>query len=195
MGFFAWQRFAWQNISWWFSVLDVPVTRWGGFSSSVCTACTDERDWSPVQFGSQWHRRLFTESYCMYYSTIASHNYYTMIKCRLRNLPISHLRDSAKTWLKHGWGIYFRNICWWCNRTNLKPEQNDLLSHNKKNFTKNMEGEEKHCRNETTLGDCFGQHRIRIQSARDGQVAFPVCRWLQSWHEFSWKPKKGSSHT
>ena len=102
MGFFAWQRFAWQNISWWFSVLDVPVTRWGGFSSSVCTACTDERDWSPVQFGSQWHRRLFTESYCMYYSTIASHNYYTMIKCRLRNLPISHLRDSAKTWLKHG---------------------------------------------------------------------------------------------
>ena len=127
--------------------------------------------------------------------TIASHNYYTMIKCRLRNLPISHLRDSAKTWLKHGWGIYFRNICWWCNRTNLKPEQNDLLSHNKKNFTKNMEGEEKHCRNETTLGDCFGQHRIRIQSARDGQVAFPVCRWLQSWHEFSWKPKKGSSHT
>ena len=39
--------------------------------------------------------------------TIASHNHYTMIKCRLRNLPISHLRDSAKTWLKHGWGIYF----------------------------------------------------------------------------------------
>ena len=32
---------------------------------------------------------------------------YTMIKCRLRNLPISHLRDCAETWLKHGWGIYF----------------------------------------------------------------------------------------